>query len=141
MKKIKIILIFLLLSMQSLFTGCSGNITNVSSNKSQSNFVSLNEITKPGTFKMSYDNFDGTEVRTFNVIKGNKVLIKYNSSVKSGSLSISVSDAYGNLIGNLPVNKKGTIKTTVKATGRISITVTGKSTTGGFSVYWQGVLF
>ena len=141
MKKIKVILVFLLLIMLFLFVSCSGSISDVSSTKSQSNYESLNEITKPGTFKMSYDNFDGSEVRTFNVIKGDKVSINYNSSARIGSLSISITDAYGNLIGNLPVNKKGNIKATIKATGRIAITVTGKSTTGNFSVCWDKIMF
>jgi len=128
--KFKLIVLTLIISLYCI--GCSSKFTNISSVTSQSNFQSLNETTKAGTFKMSYDNFEGSETRTLNVNKGDKIKFTYASNVEEGTLSIVINDPYGVPISTLPIKKKGSLKIVAKGTGKISIVVTGKNTSGSF---------
>lgn len=90
---------------------------------------------------MSYENFEGNETRTLNVNKGDKIKFDYTSSVKEGTLTIVINDPYGVPIANLPVKKKGSIKIVAKGTGKISLVVTGKNTSGSFELLWKGFTF
>jgi len=90
---------------------------------------------------MSYENFEGTETRTLNVDKGDKIKFNYTSSVKEGTLTMVINDPYGIAIANLPLKKKGSLKIIVKGTGKISLVVTGKNTTGSFELTWKGYTF
>ena len=72
--KFKFILFILFTFIITLYcTGCRSNFTNISSITTQASFQTLNETTKAGTFKMSYENFEGSETRTLNVYKGDKI--------------------------------------------------------------------
>lgn len=139
LKFITLILLTLIISLCCI--GCGSNFTNISSVTSQANFQTLNETTKAGTFKMSYENFEGSETRTLNVNKGDKIKFNYTSSVKEGTLTIAINDPYGVPIANLPIKKKGSLKIVAKGTGKISLVVTGKNTSGSFELFWKGFIF
>lgn len=134
-------LILLTLLISFCFIGCGSNFTNISSVTSQANFQTLNETTKAGTFKMSYENFEGSETRTLNVNKGDRIKFNYTSNVKEGTLTIAINDPYGVPIANLPIKKKGSLKIVAKGTGKLSLIVTGKNTTGSFELLWKGFIF
>jgi hypothetical protein len=116
----------------------SGKISGV---KSDSSFRSLNEATKPGSFKMTFTDFYGSEIRLFNVSKGDKIEISYNSTVKNSPLTIDIKDPFGNIASSIPINKKGSIKITANATGKISIAITGSNTSGSLKISWKRILF
>ncbi|MBC8063145.1 MAG: hypothetical protein H7Y18_21135 [Clostridiaceae bacterium] len=136
-----ILFILLIITISLCCIGCGSNFTKISSVTSQANFQTLTETTKAGTFKMSYENFEGNETRTLNVNKGDKIKFDYTSSVKEGTLTIVINDPYGVPIANLPVKKKGSIKIVAKGTGKISLVVTGKNTSGSFELLWKGFTF
>jgi hypothetical protein len=122
-----------------LCVSCS-QLENISSETSLANFRNLYETSKPGTFQMSYDGFDGSVTKTFNVNKGDKVTFIYDSSVKEGALSalsMTIYDPYGTSIASLPVNKKGSFKIVAIGTGKISMVIIGKNTTGSFEILWK----
>jgi len=137
--KLKFILLTIIISLS--ITGCSASFNNVSSVTSQASFKAISETTKAGTFKMSYKNFEGSETRTLNVNKGDKIKLNYNSSVTEGTLTIAINDPYGVLIANLPIKKKGSLKIIAKGTGKLSLVVTGKNTSGSFELLWKGYVF
>lgn len=139
LKLIAFILLTLIISLCCI--GCGSNFTNISSVTSQANFQALNETTKAGTFKMSYENFEGTETRTLNVNKGDKIEFNYNSNVKEGTLSLVINDPYGAVAATFPIKKKGSLKIIAKGTGKISLVATGKNTSGSFELFWKGYIF
>lgn len=110
---------------------------NITSEVTQANFTYLHKNTKPGTFKMSYKNFEGNENIGFNVRRGNRINFKYKSTNRSGTLSIIITDPYGNTLETLPINRKGSITIKANDAGRITIVVTGKNTSGSFKVLWK----
>ena len=56
-------------------------------------------------------------------------------------MTISITDPYGILIADLPIKKKGSLKIIAKGTGKISLVVTGKNTSGSFEILWKGFVF
>ena len=137
--KLKFIGLILIISLCCV--GCDSNFTNISSVTSQANFQTVNETTKSGTFKMSYENFEGSETRTLNVNKGDQIEFNYNSDVREGTLSIVINDPYGAVAATLPIKKKGSVKIIAKGTGKINLVVTGKNTSGYFELFWKGFIF
>lgn len=114
---------------------------NICYEKIDANFEKAHEVAKRGTFKNAYVDFNGSEVISINATKGTKIKIGYSSSVKAGSLTIEIKDPYGNTIKTLPPSKSGSISIAIAETGRVSIAVTGKSTTGSFKMNWRRQLF
>ena len=134
------IILFLLVSIM-FFGSCGSRYNNVSLEISQANYNKVYETVKPGTFKMSYEHFEGSKNISFNVKKGDKIKFDYDSIVKDGGLSITINDPYGAVVSNLPVNKKGTLKIRASGSGKISIIVVAKNTSGSFKVFWKRVFF
>jgi len=135
--KVKIIIYLILLFMIPIFCDSCSQVSNVSSETSVATFENVYETTEPGTFKMSYEAFDGSEIKTFNVNKGDRVTFNFNSSTKEGVLSIVINDPYGTALANLPMNKRGSLKIVAKGAGKISMIVTGKNTSGFFEILWK----
>ena len=80
--KLKLIipLTFLIIFILFFCVSCRySHCSNISSETTQANFTYLHKIAKPGTFKMSYKNFDGTENIGLNVRRGNRIKFKYKS--------------------------------------------------------------
>lgn len=135
--KLKFISYFILLfSTIIFFTSCS-KLENISSVTTQATFRNLSESSKPGTFQMSYEGFDGSVIKTFNVNKGDKITFNYDSTVKEGVLTMAINDPFGTVLSNLPVSKKGSLKIVSKGIGKISMVVTGKNTTGSLKILWK----
>lgn len=142
MIKLKNIIFVICLTTMLIFSvGCSNKLDNYNTETSQSTFHNLEETNKPGVFKMCYEHFEGTEIRTFNVEKGDKVKFNYSSANTEGHLSILITDPYGTTLVDLPIGKKGSMKIVAKGTGRITLTATGKNTSGSFEILWKKVLF
>ena len=119
-----------------LLVGCS-QIKNITSETTQANYRNLYETSKPGTFQMSYEGFEGSSTKTFEVDKGDKITFSYDSTVKEGALTMVINDPYGTTIASLPAKKKGSLKIVSKGIGKISMVITGKNTTGSFQISWK----
>jgi hypothetical protein len=117
------------------------NLSKVSAEKCDAYFENLYETTKPGKFKISYADFSGSETRSFNALKGNKINIKYNSNAKNGTLSIVIKDPNGNILSTLPTNKSGSLNILANDTGKFSIAITGKNTSGYVEILWKRTIF
>lgn len=135
------IFIFLLMVTFIFYLGYNMKAGKISGVKSDSSFKSLNEMTKPGSFKMTFTDFYGSEIRLFNVSKGEKIEISYNSTVKNSPLTIDIKDPFGNIVSSIPINKKGSVKISANATGKISIAITGSNTSGSLKISWKKLLF
>ena len=131
----------LLLLVISLFCINYNNSSRVTAENGTAYFKSSYDLTKTGTFKMTYKGFYGSEVRSFTVIKGNKIKLSYNSSVRYGALNMCIKDAYGNVLFSLPSKKRGSLIITAKVTEQISIVVAGTNSSGSFKISWRRLLF
>ena len=140
-KLIIIIFIFLLFATSLFCLGYTTRLENVSSAICDTSFKSLYETANPGSFKLTFKNLYGNEVRSFDVIKGDKFTISYSSTVKGGALTMQVKDPYGNVLSNISINEKGTFKTSANSTGKISITIIGKNISGSLKFSWKRLLF
>lgn len=138
--KIKI-LVFLLAVSFIFYLGYNMGLGKISGIKSDSSFKSLYTTTKPGSFKMTFIDFYGSEVRLFDVDKGDKIKISYESTVKNSPLSMEIKDPYGNIISIIPINKKGSMKISANATGKISIVITGSNASGSLKYTWKRLPF
>jgi hypothetical protein len=144
MKKYKIfIIVFMLLIfvISIFYFSAYRNLSKVSAEKCDAYFENLYETTKPGQFKISYTDFNGSETRAFNALKGYKINVKYNSNVKNGTLSIVIKDPNGNILSTLPTNKSGSLNILANATGKFSIVITGTGTSGYVKILWKRIFF
>ena len=125
-----------LFTIMLIFAGC-GHLKNITSETTQATFRSLDETSKTGTFQMSYEGFEGSTTKTFDVAEGDEVTFDYNSTVKAGGLTMIINDPFGTTVATLPVKKKGSVKIVAKGIGKISMVITGKNTTGSFEISWK----
>ena len=141
-RKVMIIIsIFLICVTFTFYLGYNARLENVSSEKCDITFKNLYETSKPGSFKATFKGLYGNEIRSFDVIKGDKVTIIYSSTVKSGSLTMQIKDPYGKVLSSVPINQKGSLKTSANLTGKVSIVIIGNNTSGYLKFSWKRSLF
>lgn len=141
-RKLKITIVLFLIVVSFIFyLGYNMSRGKISGVRSDSSFKSLYTTTKPGSFKMTFTDLYGSEVRLFDVSKRDKIKISYESSVKNSTLIMEIRDPFGNIISVIPINKKGTLKIAANATGKISIVITGNNTSGSLKFSWKRSLF
>ena len=92
----------------------------------------------PGNMTARYIFFTGTERGTAELAEGETLVLNYDATLHSGSLSISVADPTGIQVWQVLArdNKNEEVKIPAGKPGLYEIMITGKNTRGDFAVAW-----
>lgn len=96
--------------------------------------IEWRETTGTSSFAPSFGTYNGKDVRSFPVKKGETVTVQYESKVEAGTLTLRVLDAEGGELAVLPVNEKGIKKLKAEADGKWKIESTGDRAKGSFKI-------
>ena len=96
--------------------------------------ISSNTSTR---LKNSYKYFSGTETKTISLKEGETLNINYSSTVKKGSLKISVLNSKGDTLKTLPSNTNSTETINSEKADKLKIKVEGTKTSGNYDITWS----
>lgn len=122
-KNIKFIFIFMLLVLGLVLTSCShSQHTSLSGG--------MGNMEKTTKEKQTSNNMISFELK-----KGEKLKVHYDSSVKEGSLKIEVEDPNHKAIKDIETNKDGIEEITIEADGKYAIFAKYEDFVGSFQVH------
>jgi hypothetical protein len=89
--------------------------------------------------KASYANFNGVEKAIFHARAGQTVNLKYDLTVKQGSLALTLQDFNGAPLWDERFDQDAadTLKLTADEGGLYTLRVVGENTEGGFDISWE----
>lgn len=85
----------------------------------------------------SFKYFNGTRDKKVKFEEGKTVVIKYSLTEKSGSLSVTVSDAEGNVIDSKEGTSEGEITFDVEKTQKYIIRIQAEKAKGKYNFSWS----
>ncbi len=88
-------------------------------------------------YKVSYNKFNGDEIKSLYVSKGDELSFKFNSRVENGNLKIQIKDENEKVLANAATNKEDAKKIKVNYDGKLFIHVIGKDTKGFFNISYN----
>lgn len=88
-------------------------------------------------FSASFAYFNGTSDKKVKFEEGKKAVIKYSLTEKSGSLSMTVSDAEGNVIDSSEGTSEGEITFNVEKTQKYVICIQAEKARGKYKLSWS----
>jgi hypothetical protein len=95
--------------------------------------------TLPGHFWAEYTLFTGTERRPVRAEAGEKLVLRYDTEVGSGTLSIKIEDPDRDLLWDVSLEQDAgdTASVRMGQDGRYAIVVQGDGTSGSFDLSWE----
>ena len=97
------------------------------------------ESRQPGTWRASYDTFDGIERTTFRAQEGQTISLDYGRTVEKGSLSLRLVAPDGESLWEKTYRQDGdeSITLTAPQQGRYQLCVEGEGAGGSFDLSWR----
>ena len=118
-----------LLLMSLLLVGCGSSTVQVGWVASR----------QPGTWRASYDTFDGIERTTFSAEEGQTINLDYGMTVEKGSLTLRLVGPDGERVWEKTYSQDGNGSATLTAPqqGRYQLCVEGDGAGGSFDLSWR----
>lgn len=126
-RKINIFLCFIILTISFAFLGCEGSFVKVMYKGSNLG----NQI------KGSYQLFTGNETKIINFKKDETITINCESSVKKGTLEITLYDEDGNKLKEFKTGEKIEEQLSNSKAGKYKLLIHGEHTKGSFNISWK----
>lgn len=87
--------------------------------------------------KSTYKYFSGTESKSISLKEGESLNISYASTVKKGSLKISILNSKGDTLKILDSNTSNTEIINSEKADKLKIKIEGNSTSGSYDISWS----
>jgi hypothetical protein len=91
----------------------------------------------PNHAQESYHYLNGTKTIDINTSVGQTIGVTYDSTVKSGSLSLQIMDPSKTAVSNLAAGTSGTTEINSSNGGVYQLVITGTKTQGSYDVSWS----
>ena len=128
------ILLCIVIALAILVSGCSSKNNIIDSD------VRMNiQTNQEGRISRIYDTFSGFERGSLETKMDQTIFFDYEATVNNGSLIIEWQDPNGSVVWRMVLAESGggNDDILIKSSGRYTIVIQGKETSGNFSVSWN----